>query len=140
MIITQILARNASKYSDKTALVERTPSLNSRKSITWKEFFKASNKLANALKGKGIQKGEKIVQLMTNCLEWLPIYFGILYTGAWVVPLNFRFESDKILLCTSTAQAKIFIFGVEFIERIEAVRHELEKSVHLWIFTGPEKS
>ncbi len=140
MIITDILAKNASIYKDKTALVERTPSLNSRKSITWEEFYIASKKFAHALTINGIQKGEKIVQLMTNCLEWLPIYFGILYTGAWAVPLNFRFESDKILLCTNTAEAKIFIFGEEFIERIEAVKSELEKSVEIWIYTGPKTS
>ncbi|MCK4768277.1 MAG: acyl--CoA ligase, partial [Desulfobacula sp.] len=121
MIITEILARNASMYRDKTALVERTPSLNSRESITWEEFYRASNRFANALEKKGIHKGNKIVQLMTNCLEWLPIYFGILYTGAWAVPLNFRFESDKILVCTNTAEANVFIFGEEFIERIESI-------------------
>ncbi|MBU1585916.1 MAG: acyl--CoA ligase [Proteobacteria bacterium] len=137
MIITQILAQNAWKYKDKTALVERTPSLNTRKSITWEAFYQESNKLANAFDNYGIQKGDKIVQLMTNCLEWLPIYFGILSTGAWAVPLNFRFESDKILLCTTTAEAKVFIFGEEFIERIEAVKNELDVFVHLWIFTGP---
>jgi fatty-acyl-CoA synthase len=138
MIITQILARNADKYRDKTALVERAPSLNTRKDITWEEFYTQSNKLANALDRYKIEKGDKIVQLMTNCLEWLPIYFGILFTGAWVVPLNFRFESDKILLCTNIAEAKVFIFGEEFIESIESVINELEQSVKLWIFTGPE--
>lgn len=137
MIITRILANNALMYKDKTALVERTPSLKASKSITWDEFYRTSNRVANALEKAGIQKGDKIVQLMTNCLEWLPIYFGILSTGAWAVPLNFRFESDKILVCTNTAEAKVFIFGEEFIEKIEAVIDELEKSVQLWIFTGP---
>jgi len=138
MILTQILAENASKYRDKTALVERTPSLNLRKSITWEQFYKTSCRFANALTKNSVRKGDKIVQLMTNSLEWLPIYFGILYTGAWAVPLNFRFESDKILLCSNTAEAKVFIFGEEFIERIEAVRDELEIHVQLWIFTGPK--
>jgi len=138
MMITHILAENALKYRDKTALVERTPSLNLRESITWEQFYRTSCRLANALTKKGVLKGDKIVQLMTNSLEWLPIYFGILYTGAWVVPLNFRFESDKILLCSNTAEAKIFIFGEEFIERIEDIRYELENHVKFWIFTGPE--
>ncbi len=31
-----------------------------------------------------------------NCLEWLPIYFGILKTGALAVPLNFRYAPDEI--------------------------------------------
>lgn len=137
MIITEILARNAQKYKNEIALVERTPSLKTQRSITWDEFYKASNKLGNALDRYGILKGDTIVQLMTNCLEWLPIYFGILSTGAWAVPLNFRFESDKILVCTGTAEAKVFIFGEEFIDRIETIKDELEKSVKLWIFTGP---
>lgn len=122
MIITEILARNAWMYKDRIALVERAPAIDTRKAITWEQFFRASNKLADSLDQYGIKKGDKIVQLMTNCLEWLPIYFGILSTGAWVVPLNFRFESDKILLCTQTAEAKVFIFGEEFIDRIEAVK------------------
>ncbi|OGQ92692.1 MAG: AMP-dependent synthetase [Deltaproteobacteria bacterium RIFOXYC2_FULL_48_10] len=137
MIITEILARNAWMYKDRIALVERAPAIDTRKAMTWEQFFRASNKLAHNLDQYGIKKGDKIVQLMTNCLEWLPIYFGILSTGAWVVPLNFRFESDKILLCTQTAEAKVFIFGEEFIDRIEAVQKELETHVRLWIYSGP---
>ena len=136
MTITEILAQNARIYKAKTALIERVPELDARRSLSWKDFYSASNKLANSLEKYGIRKGDKIIQLMTNSLEWLPIYFAILATGAWVVPLNFRFESDKILLCTQTAEAKVFIFGEEFIDRIQAVRHELEKYVKLWIFSG----
>ena len=138
MTITEILAQNAQIHKDSISLVERAPALGTRKTLTWGEFYNASNKLVNSLEEYGIRKGDKIIQLMTNSLEWLPIYFGILYTGAWVVPLNFRFESDKILLCTQTAEARVFIFGEEFIDRIQAVRQELEKYVQLWIFTGPE--
>lgn len=137
MIITRILAQNALKYRDKTALIERAPSSRTRKTLTWDQFYRSSNALANALDQYGIKKGDRVIQLMTNCLEWLPIYFGILSTGAWAVPLNFRFESDKILLCSRTAQAKVFVFGEEFIDRIEAVKDELDTYVTLWIFTGP---
>ena len=138
MIITQILKKNAELYKDKTALVELNPPLNQRKTITWEEFYKSSNQLANALQKQGVKRGDKVIQLMTNCLEWLPIYFGTLSTGAWAVPLNFRFEADKILLCSHTAEAKIFIFGEEFIERIKQIKNELDCYVALWIFTGPE--
>ena len=43
---------------------------------------------ANLLFTRGIKKGDKVAILMMNCLEWLPIYFGILKTGALVVPMN----------------------------------------------------
>ncbi|MFH1156087.1 MAG: class I adenylate-forming enzyme family protein [Pseudomonadota bacterium] len=140
MIITEILARNSRIYRDDTALIERSPMENSRREITWHEFYHQANQTANALVRHGIRRNDTVVQLMTNCLEWLPIYFGILTSGAWAVPLNFRFEAEKIRLCTEVAEAKVFIFGEEFIDRIQAVKIFLEATVTLWIFTGsPEK-
>lgn len=138
MLITEILARNARVYPDKIALIEREPLFNKRSEITWQQFNNQSNRLANALAKRGIRKGDKVIQLMTNCIEWLPIYFGILRTGAWAVPLNFRFLADKIRLCTEVAEAKALIFGEEFIERIDSVKASLDKTVALYIFTGPE--
>ncbi|MDD9302787.1 MAG: acyl--CoA ligase [Desulfobacter sp.] len=139
MIITDILEQNHEKFPDKTALVERIPATGQRSEITWKAFASQSIQTANALSQNGIKKGDKVVQLMTNAMDWLPIYFGILHTGAWAVPLNFRFESDKIRLCTLTAEARAFIFGPEFIDRIEAVKEDLDRHVEFWIFTGPEQ-
>ena len=122
MMITDILAQNSARHGEKIAIVERIPAMNTRHQITWTQFYTSSCRFANALEKKGIQKGDKVVQLMTNSIQWLPLYFGILYTGAWAVPLNFRFEADKILLCTQTAEAKVFIFGQEFIGRIESIK------------------
>ena len=136
MIITEILARNSRMYKNEVALVERTFEKKYRKEITWNEFYKKSNSLSNALIKNGIKKGDKIVQLMTNCIEWLPIYFGILNTAGLAVPLNFRFDSEKISLCTKVAEAKIFIFGEEFIERIAKIKSILKTTVKIWVFTG----
>ena len=138
MIITDILHQNAALYPDQVSLVERTPATGERRELTWAQFYRQSARTANALAEKGLGKGDKVVQLMTNGIDWLPIYFGILFTGAWAVPLNFRFESDKIRLCTETAEAKAFIFGPEFIERIQEVKPDLDPFVTLWIYTGPE--
>ncbi len=138
MLITEILAQNAIKYSGKTALVERMPEAGLRTEITWEEFDNQANSFANALSNYNISKGDKVIQLMTNCLEWLPVYFGILKSGAWVVPLNFRFEADKIDLCTQTSEAEIFIFGEEFIDRVNTVKTSLDKFVKTYIFAGPE--
>ena len=138
MIITEILARNSRRYAAETALVERAPEEGTRREVTWDQFYKTANRFANALEKLGMEKGDKVVQLMTNCLEWLPVYFGILSSGCWVVPLNFRFESAKIRLCTEVAEAKVFVFGEEFIERIEEIKNDLDKFVQTFIFVGEE--
>ncbi|MBN2060045.1 MAG: acyl--CoA ligase, partial [Deltaproteobacteria bacterium] len=126
MIITEILARNARMYGDEIALIERDEVNGTRRSITWNEFDSISSRIANALISRGVKKGDKIIHLMINSLEWLPIYFGILRTGAWAVPLNFRFMSKEILHCAQIAEAKAFFFGKEFIDRVEKIKDDLK--------------
>jgi len=138
MIITEILARNARMYGSETALIEREPAHHQRRTLTWQAFDRQANQLARALIAMGIAKGDRVVQLMTNCLEWLPIYFGILRTAAWAVPLNFRFESPTILRCVTLSEAKVMIFGPEFIERIDRIKTDLDKVVQTYIYAGPE--
>lgn len=140
MIITEILERNARMYGDKVALIERDPAHNNRVTLSWNDFDSQAKQLAHALEGLGISKGDRVVQLMTNCIEWLPIYFGILRTGAWAVPLNFRFIASTILRCTSLAEAKVFIFGPEFIDRIGEIKNELDRTVKTYIYVGPASS
>jgi len=138
MLITEILARNARMYGSEIALIEREPEKNRRQEITWKTFDDQANQMAQSLIARGIKKGDRVVQLMTNCIEWLPIYFGILRTGAWAVPLNFRFVAKTIRYCARIAEAKALIFGEEFIERINAVKEDLDFFVETYIFVGPK--
>ena len=137
MIIGEILARNARMHGDEIALIEREPARNLRRAITWKEFDEMANKTANALMAKGIQKGDKVIHLMMNCLEWLPAYFGILRTGAWAVPLNFRFTAEDIRYCAEIAEGRAMIFGEEFVDRINGIKEDL-KDIKDYIFLGPE--
>ncbi len=136
MMITEILRRNARVYGNQTALIEREPAKNLRREISWTDFDSDADKTADALIQQGVRKGDKVIQLMMNCIEWLPIYFGILRTGAWAVPLNFRFSADDIRHCNEVAEAKVLIFGEEFIERIRKIKPSLDKTVSSYIFVG----
>src|SRR4030042_2034477 len=91
--IGEMLARNARMYPNDIALVERIAAEKKRTEITWKEFDEKANKFANILKNKGVKKGDKVSHWMQNSIDWLVAYFGIVRTGAWVVPLNFRFTA-----------------------------------------------
>lgn len=137
MPITEMLSNNAKLYSNETSLIEREPARNRRREITWLEFDGMANRLANALIERGISKGDKVALLMMNCLEWLPVYFGILKTGALAVPLNFRYTAEEIKKCVDTAEAKVLIFGPEFIDRIEEIRADF-RSIKSLIFVGED--
>jgi acyl-CoA synthetase (AMP-forming)/AMP-acid ligase II len=135
MPITQMLSNNAEKFRDEISLIERDPGAGSRREITWFEFEAQANKLANALIAHGVRKGDKVALLMINCLEWLPIYFGILKTGALAVPLNFRFTAEEIRRCLDASEAKILIYGPEFCDRIKKIVDKVP-GVEGYIFVG----
>lgn len=125
MIISEMLARNACLFPGDVALIELTPDEGKRKEISWQEFNNRANKIANALRDRGIGKGDKVIQLMRNSINWLETYFGIIRTGAWVVPLNFRFTSSDIKYCADISEAKMMIMDEEFIGRVAKIKSEL---------------
>ena len=155
MPITDILEKNCRLYGDDVALVEINPEMPETKRTTWKEFDliepsraayyrrkitwnvfnEKANRFANLLIERGIKKGEKVGILLMNCLEWLPIYFGILKTGALAVPLNFRYSADEIKYCVELAEIDILVFGPEFIGRVEEIADEISKG-RLLYFVG----
>lgn len=155
MLITELLSQNADKYGQDISLIEINPEIQEthetkwsefelvesiptaqfRREITWGEFDCQANRFANLLLGKGIKKGNKVAILLMNCLEWLPIYFGILKTGAVVVPLNFRYTAEEIKYCLELAEADALVFGMEFIDRVETVYDKIPK-VKTRLFVG----
>ncbi|MBO5912799.1 MAG: acyl--CoA ligase [Clostridia bacterium] len=154
MPITEILQRNAELYGNETALVEVNPGAdkkmtwkefaltqsvgtNYRREITWKEFDDTSNRFANLLMANGVKKGTKVAILLMNCIEWLPIYFGILRAGGVAVPLNFRYASEEIKYCIEKADAEYLVFGPEFIGRVEEIV-DRTLSVNLWLYVGDD--
>lgn len=155
MTIIHLLEENARKYANDTALVEINPDQPEtrhrtwhefdlveptprvdyyRREISWSVFNEKANRLANMLKQNGIGKGNKVAILLMNCIDWLPIYFGILKTGALAVPLNFRYSSDEIDYCLQLADVDVLIFGSEFIGRVEAVADKISKRCNLIYF------
>lgn len=148
MPITDILERNCNLYGNDICLVEINPEIQETRRVTWKEyelmetnptthyrreitwnvFNEKANRFANLLISRGVKKGDKVAILLMNCLEWLPIYFGILKTGALAVPLNFRYASDEIEYCLNLAEVDILVFGPEFIGRVEEIADSISKN------------
>ncbi len=156
MPITEILQKNADIYPNDVSLVEINPKFerqrtswreyslietNSRevyrKEITWQDFNCRANRFANLLLSRGVKKGDKVAILLMNCLEWLPVYFGALKSGAMAVPLNYRYTADEIKYCLDLADADVLVFGPEFVGRVEEICHKAKK-VKTWLYVGED--
>lgn len=158
MPITEILSHNAKLYGQEKCLteinmdlqerhnvtwldyelIENNPAGEYRRSMTWGVFDEKANRFANLLIKRGIKKGDKVAILLMNCLEWLPIYFGILKAGAVAVPLNFRYTAEEIKYCLNLSDTVALIFGPEFIGRIETIYHHISK-VKMLFFAGENR-
>lgn len=158
MPITDFLIRNAQLYGNEICLteinldlqdrhhviwreyelIENNPNGEYRRDMTWRVFNEKANRLANLLIKRGIKKGDKVAILLMNCLEWLPIYFGILKAGAVVVPMNFRYSAEEIKYCLEQSEATALIFGPEFIGRIENIFDQIPQIKTLF-FAGENR-
>ena len=158
MIITDFLEKNARLYGGESALVELSPSEERDKAVTWwdfnlieaaspdapyrrelswKDFDRRANRFANLLLSRGLKKGTKVALLLMNCLEWLPLYFGVLKAGCVVVPMNFRYSSDEIKYCLDLADVEVLVFGPEFISRMDAIQAEIP-DVKMLFYVGKD--
>ncbi|MBQ5795257.1 MAG: acyl--CoA ligase [Kiritimatiellae bacterium] len=155
--ITEILVRNARQWPNDVALVEINPQeLESRHTtwrdysliesspvdkfrseLTWREFDEKANRFANLLLARGFRKGDKIAILLMNCLEWLPVYFGVLKAGCMAVPLNFRYTADEIKYCLELADADALVFGPEFTGRVEQIIDRVPR-VKMRVYVGDD--
>ncbi len=158
MPITELLVRNAAMYGQETCLteinmdlqeshnvtwldyelIENNPAGEYRRDMTWKVFDEKANRMANLLLRRGIKKGDKVAILLMNCLEWLPIYFGILKAGAIAVPLNFRYTAEEIKYCLALSDTVALIFGPEFIGRVETIYNQIP-NVKTILFAGENR-
>lgn len=158
MPITELLSRNAAQWGDETALVEinldlqdahhviwseyelieNSPAGEYRRQMSWRVFDEKANRFARLLMSRGIRKGEKVAILLMNCLEWLPVYFGVLKAGAVAVPMNYRYSADEIRYCLDLSDACAVIFGPEFIGRMENVFLSVPK-VRFMLFAGENR-
>ena len=155
--IADILERNATEWPNDVALVEINPQeLEARRTtwreyslieaspieafrseMTWAQFNEKANRFANFLLSRGFHKGDKVAILLMNCLEWLPIYFGVIKAGCLAVPLNFRYTADEIKYCLGLADADALVFGPEFTGRVEQIIDQVPR-VKIRLYVGDD--
>ena len=123
MLVTDLLRRNEHLWARETALVAVEAAnltdpgpesyLLRRESLTWEEMNRQANQIAHFYLSIGIHRGSHVGLMMKNSIEWLPIYFGILKSGAVVVPLNFRYDADSAVYSIRFADLDALIFDAD---------------------------
>lgn len=98
--------------------------------IRWREYVPRVMRVANALIGLGVKRGDKVAVMFHNTPEFLEINFGIQAAGAVPVPMNYRFTPREIEYQGNHCDAGIFLYDSIWAEGVEAAAPELKQVRH----------
>ena len=90
--------------------------------MTFRQWNDRSCRLANALLGLGLAKGDRVAVLAYNCVEWLEIYAATAKAGLVAVPVNFRLIAPEIRYIVDDAEAAAIIVQDELLRVVEEIR------------------
>ena len=108
------IERTASVYPDYPAVVHGAVRR------TWSETYNRCRRLASALKGRGIGKGDTVAVMLPNIPEMLEAHYGVPMIGAVLNTLNVRLDAEAIAFMLQHGEAKVLIADREFHEIIHA--------------------
>lgn len=112
LTLGQTLPVNAAKYPGRMAFKD------ARRMVTFAELDQRVNKLANAMLGMGLRKGDRFCVMLNNCIEFCEIYLAAAKMGAVVVPINPRFTFDDAAYVIEDAQAKAMFVSSTYMGRL----------------------
>src|SRR3954451_6451178 len=95
------------------------------RAMTFREWNDRSCRLANALLGLGLQKGDRVAVLAYNRVEWVEIYAAAAKAGLIVVPINFRLVGPEIRYVVENAEAGALIVEDALLGAVQEGRDDL---------------
>ncbi|MFZ7104169.1 MAG: long-chain-fatty-acid--CoA ligase [Peptococcaceae bacterium] len=129
MSIREALYKSAANYPEKTAVYC------GEEEMTYRQLADQVNRLANGLGKLGLKKGDRAAVMLSNCPEFVVAYFGIISTGAAIVPINPLFKGEELKYILNDGNIKILITAVPFQPLAESIQSEVE-SLESLIITG----
>ena len=115
----QILRAHASVTPDRTGAADL------ERSLTFRQWNARASRLANALLGLGLAKGDRVAVLAYNRVEWLEIYAAVAKAGLIAVPVNFRLVAAEIRFIVENCEAQALIVEGALLGAVEESRQEL---------------
>ena len=125
MLVGDIPRNNARRYPDKPAVVE------GGRSHTWSTVDERVGRLARFLAGRGLNKGDRVLVIARNCLEWPEATFALAKAGLIVVPVNIRLAPDELAHVRDDSGARAAIVHTDQIERFGGELGDLDLLIRI---------
>ncbi len=106
MTIGEVFSQTVRKFPKKEAVVD----IAKGRRYTYEQWEQEVNRLANALLGAGVQKGDRVSTVLYNTLELGTAFFACAKIGAVFNPINFRLKPKEIAYILEDAMPKVVLF------------------------------
>jgi long-chain acyl-CoA synthetase len=107
--------------------------------LTYEEFYERVLRLTNGLLSLGLEKGDRVAVLMLNCHRFLELYYGAMYAGLLIVPLNVRWGAKEFAYALADCRPKVFALDAAVYERLQPFIEQLKlMGVQHFLFAGDE--
>ncbi len=134
-ILAKILRERAEAHPDRDYL-----KFTDNDWVSYGEVNSRSNRVANALLARGVQKSESVSVMLPNCEEFLPVWYGILKAGAVMSSINTAYKGDFLSWTINLVEAKKLIISDVFLERLDFIIKELPLLEHVIVMqTGAQE-
>lgn len=105
--------------------------------LTFDKLYESACAIGNSLKEQGLKKGDRIAVLMNNSSNLVKLYFGMLYSGLVVVPINPLSTKQEIEYIIYHSNSKLVVVTDETLEKIDPPILK-EKNIDVFnLSTGP---
>lgn len=131
--IAETLRMYAIRTPDKVA------TLDFNRSLTFAQWNKRANKLANMFSSLGLVKGDKIAIIAYNCIEWMEIYAACAKGGFIAVPVMFRLAPPEMIHVINHSDAKVVVYSSDFKDTVHNIKPKLEYVKHYFVFDGEDE-
>lgn len=112
MSLKLLLEEAARRYGKKTAIASGAVRL------SYAELDKSSDKMANALLGMGVGKGDRVAMLIPNSTDFAVIYFGVVKIGAIAVTLDIKYKVGELASIFNHCRPKVLVTESPYLEPI----------------------
>ena len=125
-VLDEVLKRRATEHPDRDYLKYADNPW-----VSYGEVNARSNRVANALLARGLQKGESVSVLLPNCEDFLPAWYGILKAGGVMSSINTAYKGDFLSWTINLVESRTLFIADSHLDRLDLVKAELPHLKHV---------
>lgn len=133
LLYTDLIRINAALDGAKTAVVCEDERL------SWADFHRETNRVANALLAHGLKRGERVCLVMNSSIPMFLLIWGVIKAGGVIVPLNVMMAGDSLALTIEDCDATLLVADETTRPLVDAVRARLSLDPRQFFATGGQQ-